>query len=399
MPGRKTVLPALLALAACSPDSGRDAVPAGVEVRDSAGVRIVSHPPATESPTEVSAMPVASLERGDDEDYLFSRIMGIVALDGGRVVVGESDGTLRIFAADGTLERRTGGNGEGPGEFAFLSRLTRLPGDTVAAPDGRRGRTFFFAPDGSYLDETIWTGRIPPRPEGSSVCISPHVWDVFPDRRLLAVGQQCVVGTGEAGPNAYVGDILTIDDEGVATVATIPIIAVTEDPGAEDAMMRFRTPPVYGRPALVTQGDRILVAIPSLGLRIRGLRTDGSLAFDLRDATPEPPLTPDLQRRIEEGWPSAIALMHDDPIWPETLEGWDTLRVTADGSIWARTMKPGPDPSGELWTVFSSDGTGRERLRMPPGFTLHDARDGRIWGVTTDEMGVEEVVALSVRDE
>lgn len=390
-----TVLPAaLMLLAACSPDAAPEGATTLVQVRDSAGVRIVEHPPAEGPPVAVPDSAVLALGQGDDPDYLFASIMGLVALDGGRVAVGESDGTIRIFGPDGTLERRTGGNGEGPGEFAFLGSMTRLAGDTLGVPDGRRGRTQFFTPSGDPLRETQWSGRVPSMPEGASGCVTPNVWDVFDDGALLMMGYPCVFGTGEPGPRDYRADLLIVDDDTVTEVETITVMTVTEDPSAEEPFMRFVPPPVYGRPALAAHEGRILVALPFLGLRIRALRPDGSVAWDLRDATPERPLTPDLQRRIEESWSSTQMLMYDEPVWPETLEGWDTLKVTADGAIWARSMKPWPDPAGEIWTRFSADGTARSRWQLPAGFTLHDVRDGLAWGVTTDEMGVEEVVAL-----
>lgn len=377
---------------ACAGDPG--APPSGATVTDSAGVRIVSLAPDTAPPTEVPAAPVVALERAGDDDYLFAGVTGVIALEAGRVAVAERDGTIRLFGADGTLEARAGGSGDGPGEFAFLSRLFRMPGDTLAATDGRRARTMFFAPDGTYLRETLTTGRIPEMPEGASQCFGPNVQGVLDDGRLLMWGFQCVVGRGTAGARDFMADVLVETDTGFATVATVPILAVTENPGADSPMGRFATAPVYGRPALAAEGSHVLVAIPSLGLRLRGFRPDGTLVLDLRDATPEPPLTPEIRAAVEEGWPPELAEVHAGAAWPETLEGWDAIRVMADFTVWVRNLKVWGAPGGELWSAISPDGLHRTRWLLPPGFELHDVRDGRLWGVMRDSLDVENVVAL-----
>lgn len=392
--GARLGAPALAAalLVGCA---GGDIGPAGsaAVVTDSAGVRIVSFPADPDPPTEVSAPAVIALERDGQEDYLFAGITGLAARADGGVVVAERDGTLRFFDASGTLVRRAGGEGDGPGEFAFLSRLFRLPGDTLAATDGRRGRTMFFAPDGTYLRETVFAGRTPAMPEGASQCFGPNVQGVLDDGRLALWGFQCVVGEGSPGPRDYLSDVLVEADDGFRTVTTEPILSATENPGAEP-MRRFALPPVYGRPALAAHGTEVLVAIPSLGLRLRGFGADGTLVLDLRDATPEPPVTPEVRAAVEAGWNEELAEIHADAVWPETLEGWDAIRVMADGTVWLRNLQIWGSETGELWTSVSLDGTAHHRWRFPSGFELHDVRDGRAWGILRDEFDVEDVVAL-----
>lgn len=384
--------------AACGGDE-RDGSTNPALVTDSAGTRVVTHPAATAAPVEVIGPARVALSRDDEVDYLFSSIAGVVALADGRVAVGERDGTIRVYEVNGDLALRAGGAGDGPGEFAFLSIMRGLPGDTIAAYDGRRSHTLFFTSEGEYVDQLVSSGRFGGVPEGSSQCFFPNVQDVRDDHRAVMFGFQCVFAEGRAGPRDYIADVAIVDPDEVGMLTRVPILTVTEDPGADGPRGQFQMPAVYGRPTLAASGDLTLVAIPSLGYRIRGFDNSGQLVLDLRDETPEPALTAELQAAVEAGWSPPLAEIYEGAPWPATLEGWDTLRVMSDGTIWARTLHIPADTTGAVWTVYSADGEQRRRFRVPVGFELHDVRDGLVWGVTRDDLDVEDVVAYPLPDE
>ena len=66
---------------------------------------------------------------------------------------------LRVFDATGVHMRTFGGESGGPGEFARLTNLTGVSGDTVWAWDARNRRVTAFRSDGELLaaPKTHWS--------------------------------------------------------------------------------------------------------------------------------------------------------------------------------------------------------------------------------------------------
>jgi hypothetical protein len=54
-------------------------------------------------------------------------------------------------------------------------------------------------------------------------------------------------------------------------------------------------------------------------------------------------------------------------------------------------LPPNPVPTPRVWTLIASDGTRVRRVRTAPGFRVESVRDGLVYGVTTDALGVESV--------
>jgi len=48
------------------------------------------------------------------------------------------------------------------------------------------------------------------------------------------------------------------------------------------------------------------------------------------------------------------------------------------------------------WLVFGEDGSLKARVHTPTGFRAFAVRDGLVWGVSTDELDVESVVAYEL---
>lgn len=117
--------------AGCQPDISTEA---GVVERDSAGVRIVES--ATPAWNEASAWRLGdapALEIGavttTNPAYELSRVASATRLSDGRIVVLEGQSSeIRVFGPDGTHLLTAGGQGGGPGEFNFASRLFALAG-------------------------------------------------------------------------------------------------------------------------------------------------------------------------------------------------------------------------------------------------------------------------------
>ncbi len=136
----------IVAALACQPGDNPSG-DTGLQVRDSAGIRIVENAPSSGGsrlPWRISAEPVVTIGRAEgDEPYLLHIVRDALRLADGRVVV-LNNGTqeLRVFDGDGTHLATWGGRGEGPGEFRSLAAIEPWRGDSIAAWYGpRRGVT------------------------------------------------------------------------------------------------------------------------------------------------------------------------------------------------------------------------------------------------------------------
>src|SRR5687768_13249411 len=123
---------------ACADGSHRDEI--RVSTRDSSGVQI-----AQIQGDPWAAPTWATLDTGDvlriapDEtrpETLFGRVRGVLRLsDGSIAVLDVGRHRVQRFAADGSLLRSIGRQGQGPGELDQPWRLIRAPADTVGVYD------------------------------------------------------------------------------------------------------------------------------------------------------------------------------------------------------------------------------------------------------------------------
>ena len=156
MRSQVVITAAVLTILGCDTPGG----PAVTAVsRDSAGITIVEN-----SRPDVSILdrwhfvepPIVVL--GVDEGtppQQFSNIVGAARLSDGRIVIADGQSKeVRYFDEEGTHLLTVGGPGEGPGEFRFLMRLNRLPGDTIMAGGWPLGWAARFDPQGRYVGNT-----------------------------------------------------------------------------------------------------------------------------------------------------------------------------------------------------------------------------------------------------
>jgi len=169
------------ALGACGDGSDRSASDASTfTVRDSAGVEI-ARSTGTAWPEaggwalgESPLLAIGSADGGPDALY---SVGSIVPLSGGRFALAHrSRNEIVWFDSTGARVVATGREGDGPGEFRAISRLFRLPGDSLLVVDGRLNRLSVFGPDGRYLHSS----RLDLEGGGAQPVV------LLPDRTLLA---------------------------------------------------------------------------------------------------------------------------------------------------------------------------------------------------------------------
>jgi len=120
-----------------------------VEVRDSAGTRIVTSSGPAWGPGEgwwLDTTAVVILGGEDGERGQLWQVRGVTRLSDGRVaVLNAGSGEIRFFSPEGRFLRAGGGMGGGPGEVQYAGAFSRGPGDTLVVLDNNGDRVFFDA--------------------------------------------------------------------------------------------------------------------------------------------------------------------------------------------------------------------------------------------------------------
>lgn len=386
---RAAVHPFLLALLAACATPDAQGPPA--TVTDSAGVAVVvNRPTPASAPVLRLADEPARVLGGADSDVNLFRVAGVHPLDGGRTaVINGSSQEILVFDDAGTLVRRVGGAGDGPGEFRRLSAVVVMPDGRLGGfdargrrvtvfeddgtpaglvtpdglPEGVRGRFFVEGPrwvwfgDGAFEREMSMVGRA--MVESIAYDTSGRVvarYGPFPGDELFAGTDLGAVIFGAVLRGTLTGGRLVVGDSDAAEVR------VFDDSGRLERVVRWPEPDREVTEALVDEW----------------LRNMAMGAPEERRAT--------VEERLREMVPRG-----------DVLPAFDRIVPGDDGTFWVgRYDDPGQaviplGPQSMSWMEFDADGTIVARLHTPDGFELHRVVDGRAVGVHFDDADVETV--------
>ena len=142
-------------LVGCGSEAEReDSGPERVTVEDSAGVEIVVTPgDSAQTPLgwTVDSVPELELGRSDDPSGGFFQIRGVAPLSDGNFAVVDGGGSeVVFFQPDGEVLARSGGRGDGPGEFHDPWLVPRAEKDSIAVYDMANPKFEWFSEDGEH---------------------------------------------------------------------------------------------------------------------------------------------------------------------------------------------------------------------------------------------------------
>lgn len=388
----------------------------GVSRTDSAGVEIVTNDSNTVALTLVEELRIGVVEGG--EAYQFHDVADVdVAADGTVVVFNRGSHSLRLYDDAGRFRREIGREGQGPGEFeAGWQYSTGVWGDTIVVAEWLGRAVTLTAADTTgailatargvdspffFRDETVvpaGDGRLrfttAEMPEGS--------WDVAGERKQIhMVVREIDLASGEIGSELgrVPGRVAISPGQGVPY------------PGA---------PPFFDpRPlaALVRGG---ILTTPSEVYEVRLLAADARPRRIVRRGHPARPVDQEVRegfgralnergfrgRMMEAGLARSPQVAAIPPI--------DRLMATREGGFWVRRKDLTDDPAADLrraglswdgadprpsrWDGFAPDGAYVGTVQLPDGFTPHAWGPDWIAGVVEDELEVEYVVVLAIRE-
>lgn len=386
-------------LAACASDAPRGG--GAVEVRDSAGVRIVqSRAPAWREGEgwRIGAEPLVRVGRvdGPEAEQLY-RVLGAVRLSDGAIAVANSGtGQVRWFDATGAHIASAGATGDGPGEFRTLTWIGRVGNDSIYAWDRQfRRLTVFHA--GRLV--RVATSEIP------ADQLFPTAVGALRDGSVLVIGGPTYVPPdGQPGVQRPPLPVWLLDRDGAvrASLGPFPGLAVDLRPATgspSPAWVRTEVP--FGPATVVAAAEDRIVVGDNSAYELRLLAPDGSPAAVVRrvDAVPRPVRPEDLAAKLEsrlaalpdvEEIRAGIRAMFEQVPPPSAMPFFRAIRVDPNGNLWVRAYAPPQEPQTR-WDVFDPDGRWLGGVDAPPGLEITEIGADYAVGIVRDEMDVEYV--------
>lgn len=379
-------LAAVVALAACGGEAGGDW--AGAVDTLANGAPVVSNPSSGVWDSTSSWRLSEELRIGDvegDGPEVFGSVAGMVVDDYGRVhVLDRQAGEIRVFDRDGAHVRTVGRSGGGPGELGDPIGITRSPDGRIWIVDPTNNRYSVFDTAGNYLTShrrnvggyaLPWTGG-------------------FDDGGKLI---ERSIYSGEDGFRP----IFVRFDTAFSEADTLDL------PPHEDEVFE-----------LVTENSRMAYSVPFTPDRVIALAPDGSVwtgvsdAYELahlslaadtlrvirREHDPAPVTDEDREEALEnlQGFVEQGGDVDPSRI-PDVKPAYAWFAAAPSGHVWVAPVVEGEDV-GTVLDVFDPEGRYLGRVRSP--ITLSQRaltfRDDRLYGLTSDDLGVNYVVRLRI---
>ncbi|WP_420442088.1 hypothetical protein [Candidatus Palauibacter sp.] len=382
------------ALAACGGDPGlTDDI--GVQIRDSAGVRIVEYAgePEVEAPFVLAAEPLYR-HGANPGDYTFlSPDAGRLFPDGGAVVA-EWYGEVVVLSPDGTTHEVLARVGEGPGEV-ISPYAAFVPGqDSVLVADSRLSRLTLFVGDS--------VARIVSTPRAAHFGVAGIgasgellLWNRYPNRSWFDIEEEWLGGhmslfdtetgaldtvasydhrpretRGAANPIIRpVGEVTAAAGRYVYTRSDRPEITWRRPDGAVTQVVRWRPEPKLLTGELLEGGEAYN-------------RMIGWMNYQVSEARLEEIVQEDMARyRAMIGQPIPL---------------FGSPFADADGNVWLPSYRPAYPEEGSPYTVISPDGEWLGQVETPSRFRILDVTGGLVLGVLRDDMDLENVAVYEL---
>lgn len=347
----------------------------------------------------------------DDPDYVFGPIGSLrVGPDGLLYTLHWGEAMIRRWTMEGVPAGSLGRRGEGPGEFEEATRMGFF-GDSLWVWDSEHYRVSYFDTGGEFIGSVMprfdfgGMAESPPRPEiplrdGTFLGISPAWSD--------GIARGTVTGSPHVRMDA--------DGGTVARIWTMPweprdIFALLRDGGGSYGSQPFGDSHSvsFGESSLVTVNRRAWTGSGEAALTVSRIGFDGDTIFTVRVPYEPLPLSAErfeaaLAERVERRSSMSAAFQASEGRIREALyrpSHLPAVRGTMqarDGTFWLRRWDPVETGTGEHgeqvyeWWVLDAEGAPLARARTPIGLSIRLIDGDTVWGVETDELGVEYIV-------
>ncbi len=382
-------------------------------VRDSAGIRIVSHSGSARPQSRWRIGPEPLLEIGGENSAgptLFNDIWGAARTIRGDIVVSDNaTQELRMFDSNGRHLRSFGRRGDGPGEFWQIKRVY-VRGDTVLAIDTQRGTALF------TLDGKLIRQRQQPFVKGF---MADGGWGVLRDGSVIVTAS----GPSAANLSRFVGTftelrgLLRISPDGRSATLLREVPTFDYYRASGDASYSRLT---FAPTLSVAISDNNVCFGRGETYEVHCISREGALTMILRQNVPLSPVTSDAKAHYRErvrtqrptpghrAIPQAqLDAQAASAQFAATFPAYDRIVAGVNGEIWVSEYKyqSRTRPMGEQaprddvtrWNVFSRDGAWTATIALPTRFSIKEVGADYLLGVSFDDDGVERVTMYGLQ--
>ena len=377
----------------------------GIEITDSAGIRIVTSPPGDAVYAELATEPAVSIGLLDGPDeFLFGDIESVSRDASGNLVVADEQALeIRIFDPEGGYLRSVGREGEGPGEFLDLTGAWTLADGRTVTVDYRLDRITRFDAAGAPVGTATFSSPddlivLPVALGGPGAILSSatpsrgatleDIWE-----SLLRHDHQRVLFLRHRFDGTLIDTVAEGIDQaqasfssgsGLDMVVQRMAVPFSPNPTATGSAhgVAFTRGAAYEVSVFDKAGDLRLIARLDESPPIR---TEGHLETYVRNPG---------GRERDEAWIRERLEQYRTLDLPESLPGYTEILFADTGDIWVRRYRMRGE-SMDRWDAFAADGAYLGLVHIPASFRVEEVSRGQVVGVATDEFGVERV---EVRD-
>ena len=404
---RTVVVGVAIAMVACGESPGD--TPSGMEITDSAGIRIVTSPPGDVVYAELATEPAVSIGLLDGPDeFLFGDIESVARDASGNLVVADEQALeIRIFDPKGGYLRSVGREGEGPGEFLDLTGAWTLADGSIVTVDYRLDRITRFDAAGAPVGTATFSSPddlivLPVALGGPGAILSSAIRFSVPSRgatledlweSMLRHDDERVLFLRHRFDGTLIDTVAEGIDQAQASFSSgsgmdmkvqLSAVPFSPNPTATGSAhgVAFTSGAAYEVSVFDQAGDLHLIARLDESPPVR---TEEHLETYVRNPG---------GRERDEAWIREQLEQYRTLDLPESLPGYTDVLFADTGDIWARRYRMRGD-SMDRWDVFAADGFFLGRVHIPVSFRVEEVSRGQVVGIATDEFGVERV---EVRD-
>lgn len=304
----------------------------------------------------------------------------------GQIYVGDVFGQMFVLQADGTLTRRLGRNGTGPGEYQSIATVHLLDADSLFVYDGYAQRATVYAP---HSDRVAYTTRFPQPGYSYPLDVEPngHASLIAHFRRIN--GDVPIAGQRRNDVVRLLGRDGSVLRDSVITVTEPDVVNVRSETNEGFYL------PAFARQTLIRWSkDGHIYSLWTDSSRVRIHDTSGkprgSFVADL--GVPRLPLAASTIDSVAEanaasGLPKRALAEAFRSRW-QTWPLFEDMLVDDQSRVWLLPVSHAPQVS---WFAFDSRGRQLARLQLPRTVRPRLIRGDRLYAVSRDSLDVESL--------
>jgi hypothetical protein len=328
---------------------------------------------------------------------LFSRPSWAVRFSDGRIAVADGGTSSRVslFSPQGVFEEEVGRTGQGPGEFQWVTHMTRGPEDSLYVYDRSLQRLTAFS---RSRDPARIAHFLPPS-DGSARGGLNRVFRLENDV-WAGQGMESMVAAppGTLAQDTVAVGLMDADLTEYSRLALVPGLMTTTTVHVGGARPMI---PAFTPQALTATWGRCVFVTYTGSPKISVYASDGSLVTTFDGPGTRRPVT---RRLLDERLEAHLERFPDaDPRWYESLfketahtthlPFYSSMLLDQRGHLWLQEYSP-PYGFGTRWSVLTQAGDFMAHVGVPHDLMVYSISEAGVLGRRRTESGVEVVEVL-----